>query len=108
LDFKRSGKMTPIADSIKVRLHIASIRGFPMLGRLWQLLTVQFHFNMPTCFEMECGGEDGEHHQPMVQRALFGSVERFFGVWLEQYARDFPVWLAPVQLVDSKPTTFQR
>jgi threonyl-tRNA synthetase len=69
-----------------------------VLGRLWQLSTVQFDFNMPTRFEMEYVGEDGERHQPvMVHRALFGSVERFFGVLIEQYAGAFPLWLAPVQ-----------
>jgi threonyl-tRNA synthetase len=69
-----------------------------VLGRLWQLSTVQFDFNMPARFEMEYVGEDGERHQPlMVHRALFGSVERFFGVLVEQYAGAFPLWLAPVQ-----------
>ena len=69
-----------------------------VLGRLWQLSTVQFDFNMPARFEMEYVGEDGERHQPvMVHRALFGSVERFFGVLIEHYAGAFPLWLAPVQ-----------
>ena len=69
-----------------------------VLGRLWQLSTVQFDFNMPARFEMEYVGEDGERHQPlMVHRALYGSVERFFGVLVEQYAGAFPLWLAPVQ-----------
>jgi threonyl-tRNA synthetase len=69
-----------------------------VLGRLWQLSTVQFDFNMPARFEMEYVGEDGERHQPvMVHRALFGSVERFFGVLVEHYAGAFPLWLAPVQ-----------
>jgi threonyl-tRNA synthetase len=70
-----------------------------VLGRLWQLSTVQFDFNMPARFEMEYVGEDGERHQPvMVHRALFGSVERFFGVLVEHYAGAFPLWLAPVQV----------
>jgi threonyl-tRNA synthetase len=70
-----------------------------VLGRLWQLSTVQFDFNMPARFEMEYVGEDGERHQPvMVHRALFGSVERFFGVLIEHYAGAFPLWLAPVQV----------
>ena len=69
-----------------------------VLGRLWQLSTVQFDFNLPARFELEYVGEDGGRHQPvMVHRALFGSVERFFGVLIEQYAGAFPVWLAPVQ-----------
>jgi threonyl-tRNA synthetase len=70
-----------------------------VLGRLWQLSTVQFDFNLPARFELEYTGEDGQHHQPvMVHRALFGSVERFFGVLIEHYAGAFPMWLAPVQV----------
>ena len=70
-----------------------------VLGRLWQLSTVQFDFNLPARFELEYTGEDGEKHQPvMVHRALFGSVERFFGVLIEHYAGAFPLWLAPVQI----------
>ena len=70
-----------------------------VLGRLWQLSTVQFDFNLPRRFELEYTGEDGEKHQPvMVHRALFGSVERFFGVLIEHYAGAFPLWLAPVQV----------
>lgn len=70
-----------------------------VLGRLWQLSTVQFDFNLPARFELEYVGEDGERHQPvMVHRALFGSVERFFGVLIEHYAGAFPFWLAPVQM----------
>jgi threonyl-tRNA synthetase len=70
-----------------------------VLGRLWQLSTVQFDFNLPARFELEYVGEDGEKHRPvMVHRALFGSVERFFGVLIEHYAGAFPMWLAPVQV----------
>ena len=70
-----------------------------VLGRLWQLSTVQFDFTLPARFELEYMGEDGERHQPvMVHRALFGSVERFFGVLIEHYAGAFPLWLAPVQV----------
>jgi threonyl-tRNA synthetase len=70
-----------------------------VLGRLWQLSTVQFDFNLPARFELEYVGEDGERHQPvMVHRALYGSVERFFGVLIEHYAGAFPLWLAPVQV----------
>ena len=70
-----------------------------VLGRLWQLSTVQFDFNLPARFELEYTGEDGEKHQPvMVHRALFGSVERFFGVLIEHYAGAFPLWLAPIQI----------
>jgi threonyl-tRNA synthetase len=60
---------------------------------------VQFDFNLPARFELEYVGEDGERHQPvMVHRALFGSIERFFGVLIEHYAGAFPLWLAPVQI----------
>jgi threonyl-tRNA synthetase len=70
-----------------------------VLGRLWQLSTVQFDFTLPERFELEYIGEDGGRHQPvMVHRALFGSVERFFGVLIEHYAGAFPLWLAPVQM----------
>jgi threonyl-tRNA synthetase len=70
-----------------------------VLGRLWQLSTVQFDWNLPARFDLEYVGEDGERHQPvMVHRALFGSVERFFGVLIEHYAGAFPMWLAPVQV----------
>jgi threonyl-tRNA synthetase len=70
-----------------------------VLGRLWQLSTVQFDFNLPARFDLEYVGEDGERHQPMmVHRALFGSIERFFGVLIEHYAGAFPLWLAPVQI----------
>ncbi|HEV2859828.1 MAG TPA: threonine--tRNA ligase [Pyrinomonadaceae bacterium] len=68
------------------------------IGRLWQLTTVQFDFNLPERFELEYVGEDNKPHRPlMVHRALFGSVERFFGVLIEHYAGAFPLWLAPVQ-----------
>ena len=68
------------------------------IGRPWQLTTVQFDFNLPRRFKLEYVGEDGSRHQPlMVHRALWGSVERFFGVLIEHYAGAFPVWLAPVQ-----------
>jgi threonyl-tRNA synthetase len=70
------------------------------IGRLWQLSTVQFDFTLPRRFGLEYIAEDGKPHQPlMVHRALYGSVERFFGILLEHYAGAFPVWLAPVQAV---------
>jgi threonyl-tRNA synthetase len=69
------------------------------IGRPWQLSTVQFDFNLPRRFELEYVHEDGTRHQPvMVHRALWGSVERFFGVLIEHYAGAFPAWLAPVQV----------
>lgn len=70
------------------------------IGRKWQLSTVQFDFTLPRRFELEYVGEDGKKHQPlMVHRALYGSVERFFGILVEHYAGAFPVWLAPVQAI---------
>ena len=70
------------------------------IGRPWQLSTVQFDFTLPRRFALEYTGEDGKKHQPlMCHRALYGSVERFFGILIEHYAGAFPVWLAPVQAV---------
>jgi threonyl-tRNA synthetase len=70
-----------------------------VLGRMWQLSTVQFDWNLPARFDLTYKGEDGELHRPvMVHRALFGSVERFFGVLIEHYAGAFPLWLSPVQV----------
>ena len=69
------------------------------IGRLWQLGTVQWDFNLPERFELEFIGEDNKPHRPvMVHRALFGSIERFFGVLIEHYAGAFPLWLSPVQV----------
>ncbi|MDQ3129178.1 MAG: threonine--tRNA ligase [Acidobacteriota bacterium] len=69
------------------------------IGRLWQLSTVQFDFNLPDRFELEFVDEHNQKVRPvMVHRALFGSVERFFGVLIEHYAGAFPFWLAPVQV----------
>ena len=68
------------------------------IGRKWQLSTVQFDFTLPRRFGLEFVGQDNKKHQPlMVHRALFGSVERFFGILVEHYAGAFPVWLSPVQ-----------
>ncbi len=70
------------------------------IGRPWQLTTVQFDFNLPRRFGLEYVGSDGQLRTPvMVHRALFGSIERFFGVLIEHYTGAFPVWLAPVQAV---------
>src|SRR5258708_27118706 len=69
------------------------------IGRLWQLPPIQFDFNLPERFGLEYVAEDGSRKQPlMVHRALFGSVERFFGILIEHYAGAFPVWLSPVQV----------
>ena len=69
------------------------------IGRKWQLSTIQCDFNLPERFNLEYVGADSGRHQPiMLHRALFGSVERFFGVLLEHYAGALPAWLAPVQV----------
>jgi threonyl-tRNA synthetase len=83
------------------------------IGRPWQLTTVQFDFNLPGRFGLEYVGEDGNRHRPlMVHRALWGSVERFFGILIEHYAGAFPVWLAPVQAevlpVSSKSSDYAK
>ncbi|MBZ0304768.1 MAG: threonine--tRNA ligase [Anaerolineae bacterium] len=69
-----------------------------LLGREWQLSTIQFDFNLPERFDLAYIGDDGQAHRPyMVHRALLGSMERFFGVLIEHYGGAFPVWIAPVQ-----------
>jgi threonyl-tRNA synthetase len=70
------------------------------LGRTWQMSTIQLDFNMPDRFELEYTAADGTRKRPvLIHRALFGSIERFFGVLTEHYAGAFPAWLAPVQVV---------
>jgi len=70
------------------------------LKREWQMSTIQFDFNEPERFDMKYIGEDGKEHRPfMIHRALLGSIERFFGVLIEHYGGDFPLWLAPIQAV---------
>ena len=69
------------------------------IGREWQTSTIQFDFNLPERFGITYVGEDGQRHQPyMVHRALFGSLERFFGILVEHFAGAFPLWLAPEQI----------
>lgn len=69
------------------------------IGRIWQLGTIQLDWNLPERFQLEYTGEDGQKHRPiMVHRALFGSIERFFGILVEHFAGAFPFWLAPVQI----------
>jgi len=69
-----------------------------LLGRSWQCSTIQFDFNLPERFDMTYVGDDGQDHRPfMVHRALLGSLERFIGCLIENYAGAFPVWLSPVQ-----------
>ena len=77
-----------------------SVQARDAIGRTWQMSTIQLDFNLPERFGLEYTSSDGSRQQPvMIHRALFGSVERFFGVLLEHYAGAFPVWLAPVQVV---------
>ena len=77
-----------------------SVQARDAIGRTWQMSTIQLDFNLPERFDLEYIGSDGERHRPiMIHRALFGSIERFFGVLTEHYAGHFPPWLAPVQVV---------
>ncbi|MEJ3744788.1 threonine--tRNA ligase [Actinomycetes bacterium KLBMP 9797] len=77
-----------------------SVQARDALGRTWQMSTIQLDFNQPKRFGLEYQAADGTRQQPiMIHRALFGSIERFFGVLTEHYAGAFPAWLAPVQVV---------
>ncbi|TDE38146.1 threonine--tRNA ligase [Actinomadura sp. 6K520] len=77
-----------------------SVQARDAIGRTWQLSTIQVDFNQPKRFELEYQAADGSRQRPvMIHRALFGSIERFFGVLLEHYAGAMPPWLAPVQAV---------
>ena len=77
-----------------------SVQAKDAIGRTWQMSTIQVDFNLPELFDLEYQAADGTRQRPvMIHRALFGSIERFFGVLLEHYAGAFPPWLAPVQVV---------
>ncbi|KPN55437.1 threonine--tRNA ligase [Mycobacterium intracellulare subsp. chimaera] len=77
-----------------------SVQARDALGRSWQMSTIQVDFNFPERFELEYTAADGSRQRPvMIHRALFGSIERFFGILTEHYAGAFPAWLAPVQVV---------
>lgn len=77
-----------------------SVQAKDAIGRTWQMSTIQLDFNLPERFDLEYTAPDGSRQRPvMIHRALFGSIERFFGVLVEHYAGAFPVWLAPVQVV---------
>jgi threonyl-tRNA synthetase len=77
----------------KIDVHLVDA-----LGRSWQCSTIQVDFNLPERFDLNYAGDDGVQHRPfMVHRALLGSLERFFGLLIEHYGGNFPVWLAPVQ-----------
>jgi threonyl-tRNA synthetase len=76
-----------------------SVQAQDAIGRTWQLSTIQVDFQLPKRFDMEYQAADGSRQQPiMIHRALFGSIERFFGILTEHYAGAFPPWLAPVQV----------
>jgi threonyl-tRNA synthetase len=77
-----------------------SVQARDAIGRTWQMSTIQLDFQLPPRFQLEYQAADGSRQQPvMIHRALFGSIERFFGILTEHYAGAFPAWLAPVQLV---------
>ncbi|WGD38627.1 threonine--tRNA ligase [Lysinibacter sp. HNR] len=77
-----------------------SVQARDAIGRTWQMSTIQLDFNLPERFDLEYAAADGSRQRPvMIHRALFGSIERFFGVLTEHYAGAFPVWLAPLQAV---------
>ena len=79
----------------KIDFHIRD-----SMGRSWQLGTIQLDFSMPERFELKYIGEDGKPHRPvMIHRAILGSIERFMGIIIEEYAGAFPLWLAPVQVI---------
>ena len=76
-----------------------SVQAKDALGRTWQMSTIQLDFNLPERFDLEYQAADGSRQRPvMIHRALFGSIERFFGVLVEHYGGAFPAWLAPVQV----------
>ncbi|MFP5327244.1 MAG: His/Gly/Thr/Pro-type tRNA ligase C-terminal domain-containing protein, partial [Acidimicrobiia bacterium] len=78
----------------KIDVHIRDA-----IGRRWQLSTLQVDFQLPQRFDLEYTGADNQRHRPrVIHRALFGSIERFFGILVEHYAGAFPTWLAPVQV----------
>ena len=78
----------------KIDVHIRDA-----IGRRWQMSTLQVDFQLPQRFDLGYTGADNTHHRPfMIHRALFGSIERFFGILVEHYAGAFPTWLAPVQV----------
>ena len=77
-----------------------SVQAKDAIGRTWQMSTIQVDFQLPQRFELEYAANDGSHARPvMIHRALFGSIERFFGVLTEHYSGAFPPWLAPVQVM---------
>ncbi len=108
---KAQKEIQEAADLMKLKYHVeegeAAFYGpkidfmvKDVLGRRWQLGTVQIDYVMPERFNLEYTGSDGQKHRPVViHRAPFGSLERFIGVLIEHYAGEFPLWLAPLQVV---------
>jgi threonyl-tRNA synthetase len=85
-----------------------SVQARDAIGRTWQMSTIQVDTQLPARFELEYDAPDGTRHRPiMIHRALFGSIERFFGILVEHYAGAFPAWLAPVQVVGIPITSAQ-
>ena len=77
-----------------------SVQAKDAIGRTWQMSTIQVDFQLPQRFDLEFAAADGSKQRPvMIHRALFGSIERFFGVLTEHYSGAFPPWLAPVQVI---------
>lgn len=97
---KRKVKFTEGVGEAKFYGPSIDLKAEDALGRLWQGTTIQFDFNLPTRFNLKYIGADGKQHIPyMIHRTLLGSMERFIGVLIEQYAGAFPVWLAPIQAI---------
>ncbi|EWM24567.1 threonyl-trna synthetase, partial [Nannochloropsis gaditana] len=90
-----------LVTSFSPFLHLPFIPSLPFspAGRLWQCSTIQCDFNLPERFDLEYVADDGSKKRPiMVHRAIFGSIERFFGILVENTAGDFPLWMSPVQM----------
>ncbi len=86
-----------------------SVQARDAIGRTWQMSTIQLDLQLPQRFELEYVGADNERHRPvMIHRALFGTIERFFGILTEHYAGAFPAWLAPVQVRTTRPRSRPR
>ena len=90
---------TPVVGEAAFYGPKADFMARDVLGRQWQLSTVQCDFALPERFDMEYMGEDNQRHRPvMIHRAILGTVERFSGVLIEHYAGAFPLWLSRVEV----------
>ncbi len=97
---RRGWNWCPIRAAPRSTGRRSRCRSRDALGRSWQMSTIQLDFNLPDRFDLEFTAADGTRQRPvMIHRALFGSIERFFGILTEHYAGAFPAWLAPVQVV---------